>query len=315
MGIYDREYYRREGPSFLGSFAERGKVCKWLIGLNIVLFILQMMTQQRVMAPEGYPLGVREPVTKALELSVPAVMHGEVWRLLTYAFLHSTGSLLHILFNMLFLWWFGSDVEDIYGPREFLGFYLSAAFLGGVVYTLTVLMGLYTPGPDGQPLPCIGASGAVMAVMVLCAVHFPTRIILLFMLLPVPIWLFVVAYVAWDAYTFLSQTRTLTAVSVHLAGAGFAWVYHQQHWRLTTWWPAVRQWWRQRSRPRLRVYREEESPTPVSVTASAPVDEEPLEARMDAILEKISRSGKESLTESERDFLLRASEIIKRRRR
>lgn len=309
MGIYDREYYRREGPSYLGSFAERGKACKWLIGLNIVLFIAQMVTVKRVQV-EGITIATEEPVTRALELSVPAVMHGEVWRLLTYSFLHTTASLWHILFNMLFLGWFGFDVEDIYGPREFVAFYLSAAFLGGVAYTLTVLMGL------SAPLPCIGASGAVTAVLVLCAIHFPTRVIYLFMLLPVPIWLFVVAEVAMDAYTFFSQTSTLTAVSVHLAGALFAWVYHQRQWRMMDWVPRWQQWRRQRARPRLRVYREEEPPTPVSVAApTAPSEDEHLEARMDAILEKISRSGKESLTEGEREFLLRASEIIKRRRR
>ena len=48
-------------------------------------------------------------------------------RLLSYAFLHDPGDIFHILFNMLFLWWFGSDVEDLYGPREFLSFYLTAA--------------------------------------------------------------------------------------------------------------------------------------------------------------------------------------------
>ncbi len=47
MGINDRDYVRREGPSFLGMFAERGKVCKWLIGLNIVFFILQLLTSDR----------------------------------------------------------------------------------------------------------------------------------------------------------------------------------------------------------------------------------------------------------------------------
>ena len=44
MGIYDRDYVRREGPSFLGSFVERGRVCKWLVGINVVAFIVQMLT-------------------------------------------------------------------------------------------------------------------------------------------------------------------------------------------------------------------------------------------------------------------------------
>jgi hypothetical protein len=79
-------------------------------------------------------------------------------------------------------------------------------------------------------------------------------------------------------------------------------------------WPDFRALKRRLTRPPLRVYREEEPPTPVTVGATAPPDEEQLEAKMDAILEKISRSGKESLTESERQVLLRASEVFKRRR-
>src|SRR5207247_1895001 len=105
----------------------------------------------------------------------------------------------HIVFNMLFLWWFGSDVEDIYGSREFLAVYLLSAFLGGVGFFLAATAGLTGGGL------CLGASGAVTAVMVLCALHYPTRVILLFFLLPVPIWLFVGFQVVQDAFIFISQ--------------------------------------------------------------------------------------------------------------
>src|ERR1700722_1893848 len=149
MGIYDRDYYRRDGPSYLGSFLERGRMCKWLIGINVIVFIVQMLT--RVQDDDGsFRYG---PVTDLLILNVNAVLHGQVWRLLTYAFLHSTQGLpLHLLFNMLFLWWFGTDVEELYGPREFLAIYLLSGVAGGVLYTLT---GLAAP-----TLPALGASGA-----------------------------------------------------------------------------------------------------------------------------------------------------------
>src|SRR5262249_40804542 len=128
MGIYDRDYYRRDGPSYLGSFMERGTVCKWLIGINVVVFILQMLTRTSGVDPHTERFFQQEGfLTDALILNVDKVLHGQVWRLLTYAFLHDTGSIWHILFNMLFLWWFGRDVEDLYGPREFLVFYLVSA--------------------------------------------------------------------------------------------------------------------------------------------------------------------------------------------
>src|SRR5438445_12380262 len=137
MGIYDRDYYRREGPSLFAHFSERGYMCKWLIAINIVCFVLQAATrgQEPVVDPYGTHMeSTPGPFTEAFQLDVEAVKHGQIWRLLTYAFLHDTNGFMHILFNMLFLFWFGSDVEDLYGPREFLAVYLVSAVLGGLSF-------------------------------------------------------------------------------------------------------------------------------------------------------------------------------------
>ncbi len=310
MGIYDREYYRREGPSFLGGLAGRGQVCKWLILANSVLFILQLLTRGPNINADGFfvPNPGSGWLTEALVLDVSKVFEGQIWRLLTYAFLHEPATWTHIVFNMLFLWWFGSDVEDIYGSREFLSLYLVAALLGGIAFVLIPMAG-------GGSDKCLGASGAVTAVMVLCALHYPTRIILLFFFLPVPIWLFVLFQVGQDLLALLSGTAGRTAVTVHLAGAAFAYGYYKGQWRLLTLWHSLRLWQRQRSRPRLRVYREEASqPVPVSAPPTATEVDEQLEAKLDAVLEKVARSGQSSLTETEREILFRASEIYKRRR-
>ena len=304
MGIYDRDYYRREGPSFLGTLASQGQVCKWLIGINVVAFVIQAVTLPRV---GGWGLG---PFTDLLDLEPAAVFHGEIWRLITYAFLHSPHSIFHIIWNMLFLWWFGHVLEEMFGRWEFLAFYLLAALLGGIVYTLA------WKGGVGTGAPCLGASGAVTAVMVVFAFHFPRYVILLFFVLPVPIWLLVAIQVFQDAIGFLSGMDSGVAVSVHLAGAGFGALYYQTGLRVLNMLPSFRSRPRMRSRPRLRVYREEEAETPQPVHAAAPspdVDEQ-LEAKLDAVLEKVARSGQASLTESERQILLRASEIYKKRR-
>lgn len=304
MGIYDRDYYRRQGPSFLGSLGSHGQICKTLIIINVVAFVIQLATREFI----GMRGVLPGRFTDVFILDAQSVLDGQVWRLLSYAFLHSTTTIWHILFNMLFLWWFGSDVEDLYGPREFLAFYLVSAFLGGVAFTLVYLY---------QPMQqfCLGASGAVTAVLVLCAMHYPSRVIYVWYILPVPIWLFVVFQVAQDSFTFLTGLEnSTTAVSVHLAGAAFAFVYYKRHWRIMDIWPKLQGWKRERSRPRLRVYREETA-EPVSVTAQpVPEVDEHLEAKLDAVLEKVARTGKESLTDSERQILVRASEIYKRRR-
>jgi membrane associated rhomboid family serine protease len=301
MGIYDRDYYR-EGPSYLESLIPSGLICKWLIGINVVVFIAQLLPAQG------------RWITDTFILDTDKVMSGQVWRLLTYAFLHSPDAWSHIIFNMIFLWWFGSDVEALYGPREFLAFYLSAAFFGGVAYeTWAVAAGEYSQ--------CLGASGAVTALLVLCACHFPHRVVYVMFMVPVPLWLFAVFNVVQDAFMFAGQFKTGVAVVVHLAGALFAFSYYKFQLRLldvfSGWWGRLK---RRRSRPRLRLFRPEESesaPEPVTVPAAggeaSPVDEH-LEAKLDAVLEKLARSGKESLTESERQILMRASEIYKRRR-
>jgi membrane associated rhomboid family serine protease len=324
MGIYDREYYRREGPSFLESFTGRGKVCKWLILINVLIWVAQVLTEPapyardeegnivpREVNPERF--GDRSgAVTEALWLAPDAVSHGQVWRLLSYSFLHA--GIWHILFNMLFLWWFGHEMEEMYGSREFLLFYLVSAFLGGVAYYVWALA-------RGVDVPCVGASGAVTAAMVLYAFHFPTRVIYIWFVLPVPIWLFVAFQVAQDLFLFSANVATTTAVTVHLAGAAFAFGYYKLNWRLAPWWDALRRLrLPTRSRPRLRVY-EDTPPRPVRASASAPppaaapeVDEQ-LEAKVDAVLEKVARHGRDSLTESEKQLLVKASEVYKRRHR
>jgi hypothetical protein len=161
---------------------------------------------------------------------------------------------------------------------------------------------------------CLGASGAVTAVMVLCACHFPTRVIYLFMLLPVPIWVFVLFQVVQDLFGLLGGSPGTTAVSVHLGGAAFGFLYHYYDWRVVNWLPNFSGW--SRGRPNLRVYREEEpsAPVPVAAAPSAADLDEHLEAKLDAVLEKVARFGQSSLTESERQILMRASEVYRRRR-
>jgi membrane associated rhomboid family serine protease len=302
MGIYDRDYYRKDGPSILAVLTEHGKVCKWLILINVVLFVGQLVTRST------------DLITGALDLNTADVLRGQVWRLLTYAFLHDPNDLFHILFNMLFLWWFGADVEDLYGPREFLAVYLTAAVLGGLAFVCGNLLGF----PQGATR-CIGASGAVMAVLVLCALHYPSRVIYLFFFLPIPIWVFVLFMVAKDAYTLLTGASTGTAVTVHLGGAAFAYIYHKRHWRLLSLLPSLKRS-RFRRRPSLRIYRDEplaedEPALPVasSIATRDSVDEH-LEAKLDAVLEKVARHGKESLSENERQILMRASEVYRRKR-
>jgi hypothetical protein len=130
----------------------------------------------------------------------------------------------------------------------------------------------------------------------------------------VPIWLFVAFQVGQDALNLLSRAQTDTAVAVHLGGAAFAALYFKCHWQVTRLWQGVHSWRRERLKPKLRVYHPE-AEMEMPVTSGAPLDlDEHLDAKLDAVLEKLSRHGRDSLTESERGILLRASEIYKKKR-
>lgn len=302
MGIYDREYYRREGPRYLEALTFRGQVCKWLLIANVTVFVLQLFTR-----------GGAYDFTTAFQLVPEQVLAGEVWRLLTYAFLHDTSNILHIVFNMWMLFLFGGYLEDRYGNGEFLAFYLLAAIVGGLAYLGQAMVGFHLQ----MNVPCLGASGAVMAVTVLCAFVHPAMTILLFFVLPVPIWVLAIFLVVQDTFGILGGSAENVAFSVHLGGAVFAALYHQLGWRFTGFWRNIQDWKVQRSRPRLRVYRgEEDAREPVAVAAPPPQADldEHLEAKVDAVLEKVTRYGQDSLTEAEKQVLLRASEIYKKRR-
>ena len=144
----------------------------------------------------------------------------------------------------------------------------------------------------------VGASGGVMAVMVLSAIHFPKMKVLLFMIIPVELGILIVGLVAMDVLraTGVFGGDTHIAYMAHLGGAAFGFVYFRSGVRLSTRWESqfgqFRLWRRRVARPSVRVYQ-------------PPVDG--FDDQVDAILEKISREGEASLTDRERELLMEAS--------
>ena len=150
MGIYDREYYRGEvGGS--GLFGGVSPVCNALIAINVVVFILLQIFNVDV-----------DFVRDWLAASPYEFWHhGKVWQLLTATFLHDSHP-WHILGNMLFLWFVGREMESLYGSRDFLAFYLSAA----VVSTLGELVFDAARGTTGRDsgLSAVNLAGQVREI-------------------------------------------------------------------------------------------------------------------------------------------------------
>jgi membrane associated rhomboid family serine protease len=240
--------------------------------------------------------GMRTSIVQEwLELNpTKTVEGGQIWRLVTGTFCHDRYGLWHILFNMLLLCWFGQRLERMYGSREFLLFYLLAAVSASVAY---VALAYY----NGSKLPAIGASGPVMAVMMLYVIHYPFEQFLLFWMIPVPLWALLSVYVLYDLHPILlslagDQMFTGVAHASHLGGLVFGFLYWRFGWRLE---PVL-------DRVLAALPRGKEMPVRRHVIVPVPEREDGLAARVDEILKKITEQGKESLTDQERELLIEA---------
>ncbi|QDV30463.1 Rhomboid protease GluP [Planctopirus ephydatiae] len=296
MGLGSRDYFRDgDGDMEWNSDAPAVRI---IIITTLVALILQLVWT--VPVPGG--LDRESLLDRWLQMDTSAVLSGQIWRLVTYAFLHGL-SPWHFIFNMLFLWWFGPTLERMYGTREFIAFYLSAAVaaaLGGVAWDLSM--------QDSSKI--VGASGAVLATTMLYTMHFPRQPIgLFFGLLTVEMRVLMAFLVFLDGFYALAQWGgrmggTGVAHPAHLLGVAFGWAYFHFNWKITgllNIFESLQERWKvYRARKRLKVF----SPEPSS----------PLEEDVDRILAKIHEQGEASLTPKEREILTKASRAYRERR-
>ncbi|MEI7732183.1 MAG: rhomboid family intramembrane serine protease [Verrucomicrobiota bacterium] len=221
---------------------------------------------------------------------------GFVWQLVTYQFLHS--GLMHVLFNVLGLYFFGRVVEERLGTRHFLVLYFSAGILGGL---LQALLGLLLPQYFGNPV--VGASAGVCGILAAFCLIEPHATILLFFILPIParflLWfsLFIAAF-----FTLIPMEPGI-AHAAHLGGllVGMAYLHFDWYESEFAFLARIRDWFllRNPSRSKITVvnFGGKQKPSPQAVT------EDFISRDVDPILDKISRHGIQSLTEEERKIL------------
>lgn len=284
MGIYDRDYYRSEEPGYHVSVASWTWTTK-IVFINVGVYVVQLLTKQ-----SGW-------------FSDTFMLHADWWtrpwlcfELLTYGFLHSTGYFWHIVFNMLVLWFFGRELEARYSRKEYLTFYLTAIVVTGLVWSASqyFIWGNYLASSWG-------ASGGVTAIVILFAFHFPRREVLLWFVIPMPIWVLALIWVGVDMFGAVYHPGNV-GYEAHLGGAAFAAAYYLFGWRLSRFLPGRIVAPSLKRRPKLRVHRPE------------PAQDEGLEVKVDEILRKIQENGLDSLTRKERQILEQAGQEYKRRR-
>ncbi|QEC52299.1 membrane associated rhomboid family serine protease [Anseongella ginsenosidimutans] len=223
------------------------------------------------------------------------------WTIITYMFLHA--GLFHILFNMLFLFWFGLLLEEYLGRKKIISLYFLGGITGGLLYIISYNIFPYLRDQLEFAF-LVGASASVMAILVACATLLPDYTFFLLLLGPVKLKYIALVLVIFD---FLSIAGSNPGGMIaHLGGALFGFVFIKQLRKGNDWsQPFIKVVGGLGSvfkrRPPLKVKysnkdRKNSSPRPVSQ-----------QDEIDAILDKISKSGYESLTAEEKNKLFRAS--------
>lgn len=146
-----------------------------------------------------------------------------VWQVFTYQFLHSLDP-IHILFNMLILWMFGAELEQMWGTKRFLKYYFFCGVGAGLIYVLVYgVYALISGSGSFLSVPVVGASGAVFGVMLAYGILFSERTIYFMMLFPLKAKHFVMIIALVELLWILTGTQAGVANVAHLGGffAGF----------------------------------------------------------------------------------------------
>jgi membrane associated rhomboid family serine protease len=273
MGWEDRPYSSGpSGPGYGGGMRlglpAITPVVKKLLIANFAVFVLVILTGKGA----GW-------VFRNGCMDVGAVLHGQIWRLVTYEYLHDNSNIMHILFNMLGVFFLGPPLERHWGGRKFFIFYTVAGALGALFYMLLASAGFLAAGP------MIGASGCVLGILGACAVLFP-QFTIIFLFFPVPIRFAAVLLSAIYVLNILSRGFNAGGDAAHLAGLVFGVLWPLYGQRLWSRYRVVRQHSAWERRQRSARHEQEE---------------------MDRILRKVHQQGINALSGREKKFLAEAT--------
>jgi membrane associated rhomboid family serine protease len=184
----------------------RFSAVKVLIAANVVVFALQLASG-----------GVLEGLFALWPLQpIDGRTYFHSWQIVSYAFLHSTSGaeyITHLLFNMLGLWMFGTEIERYVGPRRLLVCYFASVVSAALSQLFVPMLFGATPGPT------IGASGGVFGLLLAYAYLFPRqKVVPLFPPIPMPAWLFATIYAGIELFLGVSGNMSGVAHFAHLGG-------------------------------------------------------------------------------------------------
>ena len=277
MGLYDRDYTQsdfqsqyRHTPQMRMSFPRITPVVKWLLIINVVVYFMQILGGDSLLT---FWCSVY-PATWLKTL--------QVWRLVTYQFLH--GYMIHILFNMIGLFFLGPTLERHWGSKKFLVFYLGCGIVGGLLYPVLLGLRIISPHPTYGVLPLIGASGAILGMLAACAILFPQFVVFI-IIFPVPIRVAAIICIFIATVIILSKGDNAGGEAAHLGGmaAGAIFVFSQS--------------WRNKFKLKIGAGQWKKKMT----------EHHDLQLELDRILKKVHDHGLHSLTHKEKKILKQAT--------
>lgn len=304
MSYYDRDYYR---PSGFGGFSFFPPVIKNLLIINGAVFFLMMLMQNILF--RGVP--AERVIIHYFALMPIESGNFQIWQLVTYQFLH--GGFSHILFNMFALWMFGVEIENSWGSKKFLTFYLISGVGAGLLHMFV------SPILTGVGAPTIGASGSVYGIMIAFAMMFPERLIYLYFLIPIKA-KYLITFLIIMEFMLVDSASSGVAHLAHLGGAlvGFLYIMFDKNTNVQF----KTMFKKKRSNPFDNTYSNTSYSnstfykTPSNKVEDAdyyeiPPNQEITQEEIDKILDKISQSGYSGLSEREKKILFEASKRMK----
>ena len=228
MGIYDRDYYRAAPAPSFGAMSLM-TVTMWLIVINFAVALIDSILVRWVgryyvvQLPWGsIPFA---PLNFWGHFSVAyAIWAGQVWRFITFQFLHA--GLGHLLVNMLMLYFFGPLVEAYLGRRRFLAFYLICGIAGPVGY-----MVLWAASATGMTnliqtayVPLVGASAGLFGILIAAAHIAPDATVLIYGIFPMKLRAMAWVMLLIAVYTVFTSGHNAGGEAAHLGGAVVGWL-------------------------------------------------------------------------------------------
>ncbi len=301
-------YYR---PSGFGGFRFFPPVIKNLIIINVIVFLIEMLGQQISI---GHRFFLYDVIVKYFAL-IPFGYGFYPWQLITYQFMH--GGFWHIFWNMFFLWMFGIEIENLWGSKKFLTFYLMCGIAAGIAQ-------LIFPPLLSEPLGyTIGASGAIFGVLIAFGMLFPNQYIYIWFLVPIKAKYVIAAFVLLEFFSIDSPGSDVAHLA-HLGGAlaGFIYILIDKNSNVSLGGIFKRDPYKSKSGNIFESFKKnatgmfKKKDTNVEEARFYEIKDDKIEhevtqAEIDAILDKISRSGYQNLTDKEKKILFEASKKMK----